>query len=224
MKMKKWLATVLALAMLTALSACSTADGGKNAAGSDDTATESGVWNPTVPQRAVLAEDGSPCGVVNLLYDGIYDAYNHDIVSERQYFTDIIAKSGYTEEFDFLASVPDEYWAGTAGGSDFYLIIPADENAKVEVNTLELSDDVESVSFNTVETIYSQDNGAPFLLKCNVGDIFPECRIVITDSKGDVFEWSPMISMRDGSVFTTGEDGRKAHDFTHYPDGIPEED
>ena len=80
------------------------------------------------------------------------------------------------------------------------------------------------VSFNTVDTIYQQDDGAPFLLKCNVSDIFPEIRMIITDSNGDVFEWSPMISMRDGSVFLTGEDGRKAHDFTHYPEGIPETD
>ena len=221
MMKRKLLAVLLALAMLTALSACSLDGVGSS---SDDDTTVSGEWNPAVPQRSVLREEGSPCGVVYFLYDGIYDVYNHDITSDRQYFMDIIQKSGYMEEFDFLDSVPDEYWASTASGCDFYLIIPADENSKVEVNTLELANDDEVVSFNTVETIYQQDNGAPFLLKCNVSDIFPECRIVITDSSGDVFEWSPMISMRDGSIFTTGEDGRKAHDFTHYPEGIPESD
>ncbi|MBQ1554007.1 MAG: hypothetical protein II828_09295 [Clostridia bacterium] len=212
-------ALVLSVAML--LTGCASGEGGK-VSGSDQAADT--AWNPEVTQRSVLKEEGSPCGVVYFLYDDIYDAYNHDITTDRDYFKNIIEKSVYKEEFPFLTSVPDDHWAGTAGGCDFYLIIPADEHSKVEVVTLELAGDDDVVSFNTVDTIYQQDDGAPFLLKCNVSDIFPEIRMIITDSNGDVFEWSPMISMRDGSVFLTGEDGRKAHDFTHYPEGIPETD
>lgn len=177
-------------------------------------------WNPTVAQRQTLIDEGSMCGVVYLGY-GSFDTYKYNFKDNRQYFVDIIKNSGYADSFDFLLSVPDEYWIDTGAGSEFYLIIPTDENAKVEIYNLEL--DEKSADMNRGDILYSQDKGVPFLLKCNYSDLFPECEVVITDSNGDVLNWRPGLSLRDGTVMNTTEDGKIVHDFTVYPEGTKEE-
>ncbi len=233
----KILSLFLAVAMLTALSACS--GGGKNvnvsgsdssssanvAEGTDDTEStqppSDDQWNPVVTQRQLLADEGSMCGVLYLGY-GSFETYNYNFKDNREYFTEIIRNSGYVDSFDFLLSVPDEYWVDTGnGGSEFYLIIPADEKAKVEIYSLGFKDG--STDIERGEILYSQDTGAPFLLKCNYSDLFPECEIVITDSKGEVLNWRPGLSLRDGTVINTTEDGKTVHDFTAYPEGTKEE-
>lgn len=229
----KILSLLLALTVLIALSACSD-NTNVNVSGSDipsssedvestDSAEQSpsGEWNPVVSQRQLLVDEGSMCGVLYLGY-GSFDTYNYNFNDNREYFTDIIRNSGYIDLFDFLLSVPNEYWVDTANsGSEFYLIIPTDEKSKVEIYSLEFNE--ESVDMDRGEILYSQDTGAPFLLKCNYGDLFPECEIIITDSNGQVLNWRPGLSLRDGTVLNTAQDGKLVHDFTVYPEGTKEE-
>lgn len=221
------LSICLALVMLAALSAC--ANGGNaNVSGSDSAnqSTQSEVssskdeWNPIVMQRQVLVDEGSMCGVLYLGY-GSFDTYNHNFTDDRQYFIDIIKESGYADSFDFLLSVPDSYWVDTVGGSEFYLIIPTDEKAHVAVNYLVMNEE-NNFEGETGENLYVSDTGAPFLLKCNYSDIFPECEVVITDSNGEVLNWRPGLSLRDGTVLTTAQDGKLVYDFTVYPEGTKE--
>ena len=46
---------------------------------------------------------------------------------------------------------------------------------------------------------YEQTNGDAFVIGCNVSDIFPDVTVSIT-SGGETVDFSPFISLKDGSV------------------------
>lgn len=229
----KILCALLALAMLAALAACSDGAHGKvsnsdspsdiqNTSITQEAASSESDWNPTVMQRQILLDEGVMAGVVYLNYAG-QSVYDHTFADERDYFVNLLQESGYADSFDFLLSIPDDHWVETPGGQDLYLVIPYDENACVEVNYLVFEEET-NYEGQTGENLYSQSNGAPFLLKCNYSDIFPECEVIITDSNGEVLNWRPFISLRDGTVQTTTQDEEKMlYDFTEYPEGTREE-
>lgn len=234
---QKLLSALLAAVLLAALTACADGKGGE-VSGSDSpsdivSSTSSAQetanapksdWNPTVMQRQILLDEGVMAGVVNLSYNSA-SVYDHTFADDHDYFVKLLEESGYADGFDFLLSIPDDRWVETigGGGQELYLIIPFDENARVEVNYL-VFDEETNYEGQTGENLYSQSNGAPFLLKCNYSDIFPECEVIITDSNGEVLNWRPFISLRDGTVQTTTQDEEKMlYDFTEYPEGTREE-
>ena len=55
--------------------------------------------------------------------------------------------------------------------------------------------------------------GEPFLLCCNFSDIVTNSLIVLSTANGEVFEFSPSISLKDGTL-TVPESG--VYDFTRY--------
>ena len=75
---------------------------------------------------------------------------------------------------------------------DFYLVIP-------RYSGMELS--LYRCDFDTSEPIliYEDPDCQPFVLQCNVSDIFPDATIRLTYGEESV-EFSPYISLRDGSV------------------------
>lgn len=76
---------------------------------------------------------------------------------------------------------------------EHYLIIPREPNMKVEVYKESMEADP--------ELIKKFDVAKPFIVCCNISDIFPDCKIVITSSDGNKsIEFSPYISLKDGSV------------------------
>lgn len=212
---------LLAAAVLLAFSvACS--DGGA-VSGSD--AAPASDDKQLTDVRARIADDfDSLCGVVYLNYGLMdYAVYEHDIHTDAAFFDELIEASEYAKTYPFLADMPQERRAGYAGSNDLYLIIPADPKATVTVETLGWNE-ADGDLVKTGEQVYSQQDGAPFLLQCNVSDIFPQCELTVTDRDGITLVWRPSISMRDGTVFTTGENGRSAGDLTVYPEGTREED
>lgn len=227
------LSVFLVLAMLAALTACSDgatgtvshsdspSDLSSNTSSVQGAASSSDDWNPTVMQRQILLDEGVMCGVVNLSYDSA-SVYDHTFADDHDYFVKLLQESSYADSFDFLLSVPDDHWVETPGGQELYLVIPYDEKARVEVNYL-VFDEETNYEGQTGETLYSQSNGAPFLLKCNYSDILPECEVIITDSNGEVLNWRPFISLRDGTVQATTQNDKTIYDFTEYPEGTREE-
>ncbi len=81
---------------------------------------------------------------------------------------------------------------------DFYLIIPRDPNATVRLYKNDMLTQTSSI-------FYEQPDGSPFVIGCNVSDIFPDVTVSITSGRETV-DFSPFISLKDGSV-QVGERG-----------------
>lgn len=75
---------------------------------------------------------------------------------------------------------------------DYYLIIPRYSGMKLSLfrNDLESSEPI---------LIYEDPDCEPFLLQCNVSDIFPDATVRLT-YQDHTAEFSPFISLKDGSV------------------------
>ena len=106
-----------------------------------------------------------------------------------------IAYIGGLEE-DYNYNVANKYVKNnieniSLGGEEKYLIIP--NNTKIGIYKVDLDIDA-----NETETFIKYMN-EPFYLTCNVSDIFPNSRLKI-EKNGKVYEYSPHISLKDGSV------------------------
>lgn len=169
-------------------------------------------WNPFVMQRQILLDENCMCGVV---YLGYVEAVANDFGVDREYYHNLFKASGYANSFDFLLSLPDDHFASTPIGQELYLIIPYDEKAHVAVNYVSFEEE-NDFNLKVEDILYTRDNGAPFLVKCNYSDIFPDSQVVIVDSKGETLTFSPMLSLKDGRLNKTAEDGKTIYDFTVY--------
>ena len=96
-----------------------------------------------------------------------------------------------------------------ADGEDIYLIVPTDSDAQLSVYRCELDDTGEMVVES--EPLADVSDGAVVLLQCNVSDIVPNALVRITGSNGEVFEFTPYLSLKDGRLGTEG-----VYDFTAY--------
>lgn len=81
---------------------------------------------------------------------------------------------------------------------DYYLVIPryADMAVRLYQNDMQTMD---------TALLYEDGECRPFLIQCNVSDIFPDATISLT-YQGETVEFSPYISLQDGSV-QVGEKG-----------------
>ncbi len=155
-------------------------------------------WNPLVIQRQALLDENSMCGVAYIGYVK-YDA--NDLDENRTYINSLLKSTGYWDDFEFLQDLPSDRYVGTLDGTELYLIIPFDTKAKVNVNHWKV-DESNGFVGEADAILYTFDNGAPFLLKCNASDIIPDTQVLILDSNGKKLEYTPRISLMDGSVET----------------------
>lgn len=100
----------------------------------------------------------------------------------------------YTEKYLDTAEIPTHY----VSGGDYYLVIPRYDGMALSlfVNDIETSE--AAIRFR------DPDTGA-FVIQCNVSDIFADVTIRL-EYKGETAEFSPFISLKDGSVMV-GERG-----------------
>ena len=94
-------------------------------------------------------------------------------------------------------------------GSEFYYIIFSNLVQSVSVDEFIFNDNEEYY-----REIYSQENNDHIVLCGNVSDIIPNFKVNITDIYGNVTEYIPFISLKDGYV-TTDDEG-KIVDYTKY--------
>lgn len=78
---------------------------------------------------------------------------------------------------------------------DYYLIIPRSETACVRLYQNDLETDRSTL-------FYEQSDGRPFVVQCNVSDIFPDLTVEIVDGDETV-RFSPFISLENGEVQRT---------------------
>lgn len=98
-------------------------------------------------------------------------------------------------------------------GEECYLVIPKYKNASVSLKELELSEDGK---LKEVENIYLDaisSSGTTFIMQ-NISDIAPNGKIIIR-YRDDSFEFSPSISLKDGSLMLPEEvkDGEDVLDW-----------
>ena len=167
---------------------------------------EAEVWDPAVIQRQIMFDEGYTCGVILLGYiDGAATADD---------CKNIFLDSVYAEEFEFITDIPDENCVITENGTELYLIIPCNtDDVQVTVREWQLTEDNDYMG-GAGDVLYSSEYGAPVLIKCNVSDIMPNTVVIIEDN-GDTLQWSPHISLKDGSVGRSGVE-EMVYDFTHY--------
>ena len=128
------------------------------------------------------APDQQPAKLDNIPFsEGQFYAVAHLGYQEMDSFP------GYAELYLDDPDVPVHY----ISDGDYYLIIP-----KTPMN-LELYRN----DFNTDEStlIFHDPACEPFIVQCNVSDIFPDATIVLSDSE-DKEEFSPFISLENGEV------------------------
>lgn len=94
----------------------------------------------------------------------------------------------YLENYLDEEEVPNYYFSG----DEFYLIIPRYEEMEVRLYRNDLA---------TMGKALEQEceAGKPFIVQCNVSDIFPDVTVELTYN-GETVEFSPYISLKDGSV------------------------
>lgn len=140
--------------------------------------------------RRRTEESGAFCAAALLGYAPVYD------------------EAAARELYPFLSDVPAGNYID-AGGDELYLIVPCQDIAATVYATeidWELYDYTRGRLLGIVE-------GEPFLLRCNVSDIFTNSLIVLSTANGEVFAFSPSISLKDGTL-AVPESG--VYDFTRY--------
>jgi hypothetical protein len=89
------------------------------------------------------------------------------------------------------------------------LIVPKKSNSKVIVYEYQIDPDTYEEKKGNV--LYEND-GRPFLIKCNVSDIYSNVMIEIHEGK-DVFEFQPYLSLMDSKLDIVDE---KVKDISLY--------
>ena len=148
-------------------------------------------------QRQILADEDCICGVIFL---GYVDGEKY-LADDEEYRMQVLENSGYTEEFEFLTEIPSDRIVETDWGAELYCIYPRRADAVVAVNACGYEESEEN-GYDLVvgEMMFESRSGAPFLLRCNISDIMNDCQVSIFNPDGTVLNWSPSISLNDGSV------------------------
>ena len=121
-----------------------------------------------------------------------------------------VAYLGYQEMGD-LSYYQEHYLNGEnlpvhyISDGDFYLVVPryGDMTMRLYWSDIETSERF---------LIYEDGESRPFIIQCNVSDIFPDVTVSLSDGTETV-EFSPFISLMDGSV----QAGERGIDITHTP-------
>ncbi|MBR4411237.1 MAG: hypothetical protein IKT31_07945 [Firmicutes bacterium] len=122
-------------------------------------------------------------------------------------FAEYLQEKGIAEKYPFLTGIDEEHTILLEGG-EWYAVVPV-KGVTVEVYEAEMNEDLGWIE--KAEQVYSADDGKPFLIRCNVSEIFPNV-IIDTIVGGGAFAYSPQRSMMDGSLSTEPW----IYDFTPY--------
>lgn len=88
-------------------------------------------------------------------------------------------------------------------GQEYYLLIPKFKNTSIALKELEISDGGE-LKEKTNYTLEKMSLTGPTVICQNISEIAPNAKIVLR-YKDDIFEFSPSLSLKDGSVMLPDE-------------------
>ena len=107
--------------------------------------------------------------------------------------------SGMVDAYPILEGLSEDLFLETAG-SELYLIVQRED---VDISVYEQGMDPETGEMLTGDLRSVLIGPAPFLLRCNISDIMPNLLLTLGSTTGEKLEYSPFISLRDGSVSVT---------------------
>lgn len=192
------------LACLLVLAGCapgtSGSAGASDPSGSADISSSAGIPDPSGSNSQPAQTDpGSKRDAIPFAQDQLYAVAHlgYQQIEDLDY---------YIQNYLDSHEVPVHFLSS----GDYYLIIP-------RYDGMELS--LYQNDFNTSQSslFYQEPDCQPFILQCNVSDIFPDATIRLT-YQGETAEFSPFISLKDGTL-DVGEHGL---DLTKTPLGSPE--
>lgn len=107
----------------------------------------------------------------------------------------------YTEHYLYHDELPIHH----ISEGEYYLIIPRYEDMALRLyeNNIQTTERV---------LVYEEMKSRPFILQCNVSDIFPDATVALA-TETETVEFSPYISLADGTV----EAGDRGLDITRAP-------
>lgn len=110
-------------------------------------------------------------------------------------YEDLENLSQYSLKYDLDEDIPIHYFSQ----GEYYLVIPRYENTDLKLYKND---------FNTMDSIlvYEEKDMRPFVIQCNVSDIFSDVTVSLTYNDEEV-SFSPYRSLKDGSV-QVGERGK----------------
>lgn len=109
-------------------------------------------------------------------------------------YDDLTDLSYYLDNYVDSGNVPTHYFSK----GDYYLVIPkySDMSLKLYKN---------DITTNTPTLVFQEYDCKPFLIQCNISDIFSDATISFT-YQNETVEFSPFLSLKDGSL-DIGEKG-----------------
>ena len=100
----------------------------------------------------------------------------------------------YYDKYLVSSDIPVHY----ISDGDYYLVIPRYAGMRLQL----YENDIESFDSHL---IYEDSSCTPFIIQCNVSDIFSDVTVKLT-YEGRTVEFSPFISLKDGTL-DIGEHG-----------------
>ena len=128
--------------------------------------------------------------------------------SQGQYYAAAYLGYQQIDDLDYYAQQyldSDQLPIHYLSNGDYYLVIPRYEGMHLALYRNDLESG-EAILF------YEEPNAGPFILQCNVSDIFPDAVIRLTYGEETV-TFSPFLSLKDGSV----DIGDQGLDLTRSP-------
>ena len=178
---------------------------------------------PDIKELDTLRENGEMLG---FWYIGYAEPYMDDIGSWRELYRLIFDVTGMSMKVRWLNSIPSDCFVSSEGGQELYLLLPSDIHGCVTISERVFNETTGELEEGR-ELFRQEDHLRPVLLKCNRSEIMPDVLVRVTDSGGELLEWSPCISGMDGRVVTANDTQKAIRDFTDYdrlmhPDDMPE--
>ena len=100
----------------------------------------------------------------------------------------------YTEQYLDADQIPVHYFSD----GDYYLVIPRYSGMALSLYRNDMTTGISTL-------VYEAPDCRPFIIQCNISDIFPDVTVRLT--RGDeTVEFSPFISLKDGTP-VVGENG-----------------
>ena len=189
--MRKILSIFLTLCLFLSLLCGCTESFGKEPA--TEPVTEAPSTEPAVQSKEyakyceILADMNALCAVA-------YVGYNGGTFAEIQQGFE---NDGLIEALSILAEIPEENLISVEG-SELYLVIPRED---VAISVFEQVFDEITADLTYGKALYTGFEPEALLLRGNISDIFPNLAIMIEGQGGETLEYSPSLSLMDGTLY-----------------------
>lgn len=111
---------------------------------------------------------------------------------------DFLAETGAFETHPFLADIGGEAVIRHEG-AELYCLVPKAQGDKLEVYEW-ICNEENQYQGEAGDLLYESESGAPVILIGNASDVIPNLLVILTDIEGTTLEYSPSLSLCDGSV------------------------